>query len=171
MQPDIETNRLILRPFRLSDGDRVAQLAGEKAIADMTANIPHPYKPEMAVDWIKTHEAQFVTRKGIIYAITLKGDDDIIGTVSLLKLEHGLGVLGYWLGVPYWGQGITLEASQGLIHYCRMHLGLKQLQVMHLVGNERSQSVIKKLGIPYKGNITLRMQGAEREVCLYQLIL
>ena len=52
MQPNIETNRLVLRPFRLSDSERVAHLAGEKVIAEMTANIPHPYESNMAVEWI-----------------------------------------------------------------------------------------------------------------------
>ncbi len=40
---------------------------------------------------------------------------------------------------------------------------------MHLVDNQRSKSVIQKLNIPYIGDKTLRMQGKERKVCVYQL--
>ena len=168
MQPNIETERLILRPFRLSDSERIAELAGDKIIADMTANIPHPYEPEMATDWIKLHEPQFIENKGIVYGITLKGDDCIIGTVSLPKLEKGVGVLGYWLGVKYWGRGIAFEASKGLVEYCNLYRGLNELQVMHLAENERSKSVIKKLGVSYIENKIIRMQGQDREVCIYQ---
>ncbi|MEZ9412560.1 GNAT family N-acetyltransferase [Vibrio lentus] len=168
MQQDIETERLILRPFRLSDSARVAKLAGEKIIADMTANIPHPYEPFMAEDWIQTHQHLFTTNEGVVYAITLKGDDRIIGAVSFPKLQNGLGVLGYWLGVQYWGNGIAFEASKGLVEHGKRYHGLKQLEVMHLVDNERSKSVIKKLGVSYVENRKLRGQG--QEVCVYRSV-
>ncbi|GAL07247.1 hypothetical protein JCM19237_4663 [Photobacterium aphoticum] len=133
----------------------------------MTANIPHPYRLSDAVKWIATHEKLFLSGKGIVYAIVKKGTDELIGTVSLLQLDNGSGVLGYWLGVPYWGNGYATEASRLLISFSQEHLGLKKLQIMHLVGNERSKSVIDKLGVKYIGNQTNRMQGHEREVCVY----
>lgn len=168
VQQEIMTDRLVLRPFRLSDSERVAELAGDKMIADMTANIPHPYEPSMAVSWIQTHEPQFLAEQGIVYAITFKGNDDIIGAVSFPKLQDGIGVLGYWLGVPYWGRGIALEASQALIKHSIVHCGLKELQVMHLTENKRSQSVIKKLGVKYIETSIIRMQGQDRKVCVYK---
>ncbi|MBF4274645.1 N-acetyltransferase, partial [Vibrio anguillarum] len=59
------------------------------------------------------------------------------------------------------------EASKALIEYAIECHGLTELKVMHLVGNERSKSVIDKLGVTYIENQTLRMQGGEREVCVY----
>ncbi|MFT5755562.1 MAG: RimJ/RimL family protein N-acetyltransferase [Alteromonadaceae bacterium] len=171
MQPNIETERLILRPFRLSDSERVVELAGDKIIADMTANIPHPYKPNIAVDWIESHKAQYIENKGVIYAITLKDDDSIIGTVGFSKLENGFGLLGYWLGVQYWGCGIAFEASKSLVEHCKLYSGLIGLQVMHLAENERSKSVIKKLGVTYIENDIIRMRGQDREVCIYKSLI
>lgn len=170
-QPQIETARLILRPFTQIDSDIVAQLAGDKRIADMTANIPHPYELKMAKTWIATHQAQWESGRGVVYAVTLKGDQQLIGTVSFPSIEEDVGVLGYWIGVPYWGNGYAFEASRALVDFAKEHLGMKYLEVMHLEGNQQSQSVIKKLGVEYTDTRTNRMQGKDRRVKYYRSVL
>ncbi|MDS1796834.1 GNAT family N-acetyltransferase [Vibrio parahaemolyticus] len=167
MQQLIESERLILRPFSLSDAKRVSELAGEKQISEMTANIPHPYNVSDAENWIRTNTELFLSGKGVVYAIVLKDSAELIGAISFPKLENGLGILGYWLGVPYWGSGYATEASKSLISFSKKHYGLTRLKVMHLVGNERSKSVIEKLGVKYVGDQTNRMQGKDREVSVY----
>ncbi|NGN97151.1 GNAT family N-acetyltransferase [Grimontia sp. S25] len=167
-QPQLETKRLVLRPFTLSDSEIVAKLAGDKRIADMTANIPHPYELNMAKTWIATHQAQWESGKGAVYAVTLKSDQQLIGTVSFPSIEEDVGVLGYWIGVPYWGNGYAVEASRALIDFAKEHLGMKYLEVMHLVENQQSQSVIEKLGVEYTDTRTNRMQGKERPVKYYR---
>jgi hypothetical protein len=47
-QPDIETERLILMPFILSDGPQVQKLAGSRNVSKSTLNIPFPYEDGMA---------------------------------------------------------------------------------------------------------------------------
>ncbi|MGF1688014.1 GNAT family N-acetyltransferase [Photobacterium japonica] len=167
MQQSIESNRLLLRPFSPNDAERVAELAGDEVIAEMTANIPHPYAVSDAESWIGTHEALFLSGKGVVFAIVLKESFELIGAISFPKLDNGLGVLGYWLGVSFWGNGYATEASKALISFSKEHYGLTTLQVMHLVENERSRSVIEKLGAKYVGNEINRMQGRVREVCMY----
>ena len=167
-QPTLCTDRLSLRSFNQSDSERVALLAGEKIIADMTANIPHPYEFSIASKWISGHDNMFNERRGVVYAITLRSTGELIGAVSLPRIEDGYGTLGYWLGVPYWGKGYAFEASQALIDFAQYTFELVGIRAMHLVENQRSESVIKKLKIPYIGNKTLTMQGVDREVCLYQ---
>lgn len=167
MQQTIESQRLILRPFTLTDAERVANLLSDQRISDMTANIPYPYSVSDAHNWIQRHSNMFLSGTGIVYAIVLKQTMEVIGTVSFPKIENGVGVLGYWLGVPFWGNGYATEASSLLISYMKEHRGLTQLQVTHLADNGRSRSVINKLGVTYKGNQINHMQGKEREVCFY----
>ncbi|KXF82833.1 GNAT family N-acetyltransferase [Enterovibrio coralii] len=168
MQENIETERLILRPFSVKDSQRVATLAGDKAIAEMVPDIPHPYEPEMAVEWINTHHLRFQEGTGLVYAITLKPSDDIVGAVSFPKLEDGFGLLGYWVAVDCWGKGIALEAAKGLIAHCKQHHGLKEIEVSHLAGNDRSKSVILKLGAAYCETQPFVARGEQREVCIYR---
>ncbi|CZF86672.1 anhydro-N-acetylmuramic acid kinase [Grimontia marina] len=167
-QPNIDTERLTLRPFAEEDSEIVAQLAGDKRIADMTANIPHPYEIHMAESWIATHQAKWESGKGAVYAVTLKSDQQLIGTVSFPSIEEGIGVLGYWIGVPYWGNGYAYEASRALVDFAKEHLGMRYLEVMHLEENQQSQSVINKLGVEYTDTRTNRMQGKERRVKYYR---
>ncbi|CAM3899624.1 GNAT family N-acetyltransferase [Vibrio aquimaris] len=168
MQPSIETPRLLLRPFRLSDSQRVALLAGQKIISDMTANIPYPYTEEMANEWIGTHSEKFEHKSAVIFAITLKGSDSIVGAVSFPSLKSGVAILGYWLGTDYWGKGIALEASQALIGYAKRELKVSEVEAQHLANNHQSSSVIRKLGMQYKENRFVQIRGKPREVCVYR---
>ncbi|WP_051563697.1 GNAT family N-acetyltransferase [Enterovibrio calviensis] len=168
MQKSIETERLRLRAFVIDDAPKVAELAGNKMIAEMTANIPHPYTVSDAMTWIDSHSALFNQKKAVVYAVTLKETSEVIGTVSFPTLRDGLGVLGYWFGIDFWGNGYATEASNALIAFGQKHLGLWRLQVMHLVENDRSRSVIEKLGVQYVENRVNRMQGQDREVCVYE---
>ncbi|MBU2899268.1 GNAT family N-acetyltransferase [Vibrio hepatarius] len=171
MQPVIETQRLILRPFRLSDSERVALLAGNQLVSHMTANIPYPYTVEMASEWIKSHTEKFEQRSAVIFAITIRGNDSIVGAVSFPSIKGDLATLGYWIGCEHWGQGITLEAAKALISYAKRELNVAELEVQHLVENRQSCSVIKKLGMQYKEKRKISIKGQTREVCSYNTFL
>lgn len=48
IQPEIETERLVLRPFNLADAPAVQRMASSVEIARTTRLIPHPYEDGMA---------------------------------------------------------------------------------------------------------------------------
>ena len=54
-QPEIETERLILRRFTSSDAGIVKELAENYNVAKTTLNVPHPYDEGMAELWIESH--------------------------------------------------------------------------------------------------------------------
>ncbi|KKX86588.1 acetyltransferase, partial [Vibrio parahaemolyticus] len=94
IQPTHTTESLVLRPFNIGDCQQVALLAGDKLIADMTANIPHPYELPKAQAWIDRHATMYQQHQGVAYAITLRNTGELLGAESLPRIEEWYGTLG-----------------------------------------------------------------------------
>ena len=82
-RPTLETTRLTLRPFTVSDASDVQRLAGERDIASTTLNIPHPYEEGMAEQWIASHQERYEKGELVNFAITLRADRALIGAIGL----------------------------------------------------------------------------------------
>ena len=150
VQPSIETQRLILRPFSLEDSARVQELAGDKRIADVTANIPYPYPEGLSQKWISTHPELWESGQSACFAITLKESGLLVGAICLsgLKEEEG-SEMGYWLGVDYWGKGFVSEVCQQIIEFGFSSLGLKRIHARHLSRNPASGKVLLNSGFTH----------------------
>ena len=80
----LETRRLWLRWPRLADTQAIVRLAGEKAVAEMTARIPHPYHPDDAERFIFQSRRSNADGQGLQLAITPKGrPNSLIGMVGI----------------------------------------------------------------------------------------
>ena len=104
--PVVQTERLTLRPHRLSDADAMTETLSDFAVTRMLARVPTPYDKQDALDWLVQHTAGLDT--GWDLAVTEK-DDVHIGFVGI-DLRHGRWHLGYWLNRYYWRRGIMGEA-------------------------------------------------------------
>lgn len=144
--PVLETKRLILRAPRLEDTKPVAALANDRRIADNTARIPHPYKASDAEGFITgANKADGEA----VFLITLR-DDTVIGACGIVPQEP-TPELGYWLGVPHWGQGYATEALHAAIDYAFTDLGHDALQAGARVTNPASRRVLEKCGFQWTG--------------------
>ncbi|NJL47896.1 MAG: GNAT family N-acetyltransferase [Leptolyngbyaceae cyanobacterium SM2_5_2] len=170
-QPTLHTQRLILRPFLLTDAPLVAALAGEPEVAAMTLSIPYPYPVAQAKEWILQRPQAWQDGQAVNYAITQR-DDILCGSVSLgVDRHHNHAELGYWIGKPYWGQGYATEAA-ALIAFGFDTLKLNRLNATHFSDNPASGRVMEKLGMTYEGHrrrFTLRA-GKYRDIKLYGLL-
>lgn len=136
----------------MSDADRVRTLAGEYEIARMTLNIPHPYNTDMAKDWIDTHDEEFKSGKGIVFAMVLQETDDLVGAMGLIISERfNRAEIGYWVGKPYWSNGYATEAAVELLRYGFMELELNKIHASHMVRNPASGRVMQKIGMQPEG--------------------
>jgi len=152
-RPTLQTERLWLRPFVLADAKEVQRLAGNKAIADTTANIPHPYLDGLAEQWISSHQEGFEAGELINFAIVLKDSGGLIGAISLMNIsaQHERAELGYWIGKPYWNQGYGTEAARAVLEYGFSVLSLNRIHGCFLKRNPASGRVMEKIGMSYEG--------------------
>lgn len=150
--PVLDTKRLRLRAFNLSDAPDVQRLAGHKAVAATTALIPHPYPDGAAATWIDTHHAKWTAREELILAITLKTTGELLGSISLrFAVASEWAEFGYWMGLPHWNKGYTTEATRALLDYGFGSLGLNRIQAHHMAGNDASGRVMEKAGLSREG--------------------
>jgi RimJ/RimL family protein N-acetyltransferase len=67
--------------------------------------------------------------------------------------------IGYWLGVPYWGQGYATEAVRALIDHAFTELALERLEAGARVSNPASRRVLEKCGFQWSGVILTRIRA------------
>ena len=148
----IETERLLLRPFELSDAKAVQCLAGDRAIADTTLDVPHPYEDGMAEEWISSHQPKFETGELSNFAVVLRAAGELIGAIGLrITLRFDRAELGYWIGTPYWNNGYCTEAGGAVLQYGFSVLKLNRIHASHLTRNPASGKVMQKLGMVHEG--------------------
>lgn len=166
-QPELQTDRLLLRPFTPNDAPGVRELAGDRDIAATTLNIPHPYEEGMAEEWIRTHREKFERGELANFAITLRGDGNLIGAIGLVIVpEHERAELGYWIGKPHWGNGYCTEAARAVAEYGFRELGLNRIHASHFSHNPASGRILQKIGMSREGCLKQHVRKWEKFVDL-----
>jgi ribosomal-protein-alanine N-acetyltransferase len=149
--PTLETKRLLLRPFAMSDAPAVQILAAARQVADTTLNIPHPYPEDGASTWIASHPAN-IENGQYTFAVVRKQDQVLVGAMGIAtNSTHNKGELGYWVGLPYWNQGFATEAAQRIVHWGFEVLELNRIFARYLVRNPASARVMQKAGLKHEG--------------------
>lgn len=153
-QPQLLTPRLQLRGFRLEDAPAVQLLAGDFAIADTTANVPHPYEDGMAQQWMADRETALHDGRGLTCAITQVESGDLVGAVGLeIDWPNRVGEVGYWVGRPYWNRGYATEALGAMLQVAFETVLLNRVQARHLARNPASGKVMAKCGMEREARI------------------
>lgn len=163
----IETERLILRPWKPTDAESLYRYASDPRVGPRAGWPPHASVEESA-EIIRTVFAQ----EGV-FALTLKGDDETIGCVGIVcgsksnfpEIDDDEGEIGYWLAVPFWGRGLVPEAMRAIIDYGFRTMGLRQLWCGYFDGNTQSQRAQEKCGFRHhhtSASVPVPLLGEER---------
>jgi RimJ/RimL family protein N-acetyltransferase len=151
-QPTLTTERLLLRPLQLADAPTIQCLAGAWEIAQMTLLVPHPYGDGLAEKWIRTVQHDWKDSRAAVFGVETRAGSHFCAAIGLrLELEYQRAELGYWVGLPFWGQGYATEAGQAVIAFGFNSLGLHRIYAQHFQRNPVSGRVLRKLGFQYEG--------------------
>lgn len=147
----LETERLVLRPWRESDAAALYEAARDPLVGPAAGWAVHT----------SVENSRAVIRSILsapdTFAVTLKEHPDVpIGSVGIFptEIEEGKGEseIGYWIARPYWGRGLIPEAVRALLRVCFLERGEKRVWCGHFEGNEKSQRVIEKCGFSHVCN-------------------
>ena len=147
----LETKRLILRRWEESDAENLYEYAKDPDVGPIAGWPPHKSVAE-SLDVIRN-----VLNSAEAYAVCLKSDGKAIGAIEL-KLNGHTDLserddeceLGFWLGKPFWGQGIMPEAAREILRHAFEDLGMQKVWCAYYDGNTKSKRVQEKCGFRYQ---------------------
>lgn len=114
-QPVIPTDRFVLRPLRPSDAGLIAHYTGDRRVAEGTRAIPHPLPPGSADSFVA--RALSTERDEDVWAIDGSANNlaEVLGVVSLTRMEGEQSELGFWIGAGFWNTGFATEAVAAIV--------------------------------------------------------
>lgn len=148
MKLTLETDRLILRPFRIEDA--VEMFSGWASDPEVTKYLTWNTHTDVEETkqvlngWITEYEKP----ERLNFAIVLKREDKLIGGIDVVGYIGGAGgtpVIGYNLSRKYWGNGYMTEACRCVLAYL-FSRGYSEIRIDAMVDNMASNKVIQKCG-------------------------
>lgn len=147
---ELITERLLLRPWKETDAESLYEYAKDPEVGPI-AGWPVHTSVENSREIIRE-----VLSAEETYAVCMKEDGKAIGSIGLmigtasnLNLPDTEGEIGYWIGVPFWGQGFIPEAVRELLRHGFEDLKLNKIWCGYFEGNIKSKRVQEKCGFIY----------------------
>jgi ribosomal-protein-alanine N-acetyltransferase len=149
----LETERLLLRPFRASDGEAMFRnWAGDPEVTRFLTWPTHE-SPESSQKICALWEEESAKPAFYQWAIVPKELGEPIGSMSVVRTneKYAWAEMGYCIGRRWWGQGLTAEALRAAIEYLIREVGFRQILAEHDANNPNSGAVMRKAGMQRQG--------------------
>lgn len=148
----MQTDRIVLRPWVDEDAEALFKYASDPDVGPRAGWPPHQSVDE-SLEIIHT-----VFHNDTMWAIELKETGEAIGAMGYmpegglnLPAREGEPLVGYWVGKPYWNQGICTEALQLMLNHIRRETAYTSLISSHYFDNPASGRVMEKCGFVATG--------------------
>ena len=148
----LETQRLILRPWLMTDLDDLFEYSQDERVGSMAGWKPHATKADalnaLEQYMLQEHHWAIVEKKSgkVIGAIKLNPDNN--------RGKYYAKAISFVLSPNYWGSGIMTEAAKRVIKFAFEELDIDLLSAFHYSENHRSKRVLEKCEFEYE--ITLQ---------------
>ena len=150
--------RLILRPFRLSDTDAMYRVFGDAAVMRFGYGVQ---SKEWVRDWLRFRILEYKEQaRSNVWVVVEKANSVVIGYCGLFYIpdisDSPETEIGYRFIRGYWGQGYATEAAFAVRDYTFNQLGIVRLIAMIDPNNIASLRVAVKLGMRYEKDIEFK---------------
>ena len=150
----LKTERLILRRWRENDAESLYEYAKDSDVGPIAGWPPHQ----------NIDESREIIKNVLCglecYAVCLKSDNRAIGSIELRLNRHTDMTdrddeceLGYWIGKPFWGQGLIPEATNEMLRHAFEDIEMNKVWCGYYDGNEKSKRVQEKCGFHYQWTV------------------
>lgn len=145
MRIALETERLYLRPFEITDAQ--AMFDGWASDPEVTKFLTWPVHESVDVTKmiLEKWDEEYKKPERLNFAIIDKKSQTLIGGIDVVGYLDGDPVIGYNLAHRYWGNGLMSEACKCLLEHL-FRLGFKQVHIDANKDNIGSNRVIQKCG-------------------------
>lgn len=176
--PLLQGERLYLRAPQVSDYRAWANLRA------LSRDFLAPWEPLWADDdlersafrhRIRHYDDEAAAGTAHPFFLFHNSDSRLLGGITLGNIRRGVGqngMIGYWTGAPYAGQGYMSEALRLLISHAFTKVRLHRLEAACIPSNERSIRLLEKAGFQREGLLRsyLKINGTWQDHLLFSLI-
>jgi [ribosomal protein S5]-alanine N-acetyltransferase len=162
-----------LRGWQPEDDTSTAKYADNaKIAANLRDGFPYPYSLEAAQLFIKKCMEADKSQK-LFYAIDVNGE--AVGSIGVFKKDDVYlksAELGYWLGEPFWGQGVMTRAVYQVCRIAFVQLDVVRIAAEPFAHNTGSRKVLENAGFELEGihRASIYKNGQIGDSCTYALI-
>jgi RimJ/RimL family protein N-acetyltransferase len=147
MVPNLETERLLLKPLELGDAEQVQPLfARWEVVKYLNNRVAWPFPEDGAYTYYRDFAFPAMERgEEWHWTLRLKTEaEKVIGSICVCKGESNRG---FWLGVPWHGKGFMSEAAEVVTDYWFNELGFPVMRVPKAIENTASRRISEKQGM------------------------
>ena len=141
-----------VRSWQHDDLASLVQHANNRNVwINLRDRFPQPYTARDGREFLRTSLTQ---RPETLFAIAVGGQAvGGIGFMMMPDVERVSAEVGYWLGEPFWGRGITTAAVVAVTRYAIETHGFTRMFALPFAWNQGSCRVLEKAGYVLEGRL------------------